>query len=65
MSLVGFNINDEDKRVIFLDFLHGAFSVQGVDDDFVVVEAGFMRNGLARVLGRPRELEGFWPVEGC
>jgi hypothetical protein len=35
-----------------------------VNDDLVVVEAGLMRNGLARVLRRPRELEGLRAVEG-
>jgi hypothetical protein len=63
LSLVGLNIDDEDKGVVLFNFLHGALGVERVDDDFVLIEAGNVRNGFAGVFGRARELEGLGAVE--
>lgn len=64
MSLVGTDIDDEDKGVVFLDLLHGALGVERVDDDLVLIETGLMGNRLAWVFWRTGELEGLGSVEG-
>jgi hypothetical protein len=63
LALVGLDIDNEDKGVVLFDFLHGALRVKRVDDDLVVVEASLMRDRLAGVLGRPRQLESLGEVE--
>lgn len=63
LALVGLDVDDEDEGVVFLDLLHGALGVKGVEDDLVRVEAGAMRDRLAGVLGRPGELKGLGAVE--
>lgn len=65
LPLVGLNIHNEDQSVVLLNLLHRALRVQRVDDDLVLVEARLMRDSLARVLWRARELEGLGPVEAC
>ena len=64
MSLVGLDIDDEDKSVVLLNLLHGALGVERVNDDFVLIEARDMRDGLAGVFGRAGELECLGAVEG-
>jgi hypothetical protein len=65
LSLVCLDINDEHQSVVLLNLLHGALRVERVDDDFVLIEARLMRNGLSWVFGRTGELEGLGLVEGC
>ena len=64
LPLVGLDITDENECVVLLDLLHRTLGVQRVNYDLVVVEPGFMRNGFTGILGRTRELEGLWAVEG-
>ena len=64
LALVGLDVDDEDKGVVFLDLLHGALGVKGVEDDLVRVETGAMGDRLAGILGRPGELKGLGAVEG-
>lgn len=64
LTLVGTDIDDEDESVVLLNLLHGALSVERVDDDLVLIEAWLMGNRLAWVFGSPRELEGLRLVEG-
>jgi hypothetical protein len=49
---------------VLLNLLHGTLSVERVKDNLVGVETGLMRDRLAGVLGRPRELKGLGTVEG-
>jgi hypothetical protein len=65
LSLVGLDINDEDEGVVLLNLLHGALSVERVDDNFVLIETRLRRNGLSEVLGVAGELESLRLVEGC
>ena len=64
LALVCLHIDDEHQGVVLLSLLHGTLGVQGVEDDLAGVETGAMRNRLAGVLGRPRELKGLGAVEG-
>jgi len=64
LGLVGLDIDDEDEGVLLLDLLQGTLGVERVDDDLVLIEAGLVRDRLARVLGSPRQLEGLGAVEG-
>ena len=64
LPLVRLDITNENQRVILLNLLHRTLRVERVDDDFVVVEARLMRDGFARVFGRPGELERLGSVEG-
>ena len=64
LGLVGLDVDDEDEGVLLLDLLEGALSVQGVDDDLVLIEARSVGDRLAGVLGSPRQLEGLGAVEG-
>lgn len=52
LSFVGFDVDDENKRVVFFHLFHGALCVQRVDNDLVLVEARQMGNRLAGVLRR-------------
>ena len=64
MSLVCLDVDDENQSVVLLNLLHGAFSVERVDDDLMLIEARLMGNGLSWVFGRTGELEGLGSVEG-
>lgn len=64
LPLVRLDIDDEDEGVVLLDFLHGGLSVDWVDDDLVLVEAGLVGDALARVLWCAGELKGLRAVEG-
>ncbi len=64
LGLVGLDIDDEDEGVLLLDLLQGTLGVERVDDDLVLIEAGLVRDRLARVLGRARQDEGLGAVEG-
>lgn len=64
LSLVGLDIDNEDKCVVLLNLLHGALGVERVDNDSVLIETGSMRNRLAWVLWCTGELEGLGTVEG-
>lgn len=64
LSLVCLDIHNEYQRVVLLNLLHRALGVERVDNDFVVVEAGFMGDGFAEVFGCAGELEGLGAVEG-
>lgn len=65
LPLVGLDVNDEDERVVLLNLLHRALRVERVQDHLVSVEARLMRDRLARVLGRPRQLQSLGAVERC
>jgi hypothetical protein len=64
LSLIGLDVDNEDKSVVLLNLLHGALSVERVDDDLVLIETRLVRNRLAWVFWGTGELEGFWSVEG-
>lgn len=64
LSLVGLDINEEDKGVIILELLHGSLSVKRLADDAVLVHAGSVGDRLAAVLGSTSKLEGLGQVEG-
>jgi hypothetical protein len=64
LSLVGTDVDDENKGVVLLNLLHGTLSVKRVDDDLVLIETWLMRNRLAWVLWGAGKLEGLWLVEG-
>lgn len=64
LGLVGLDVDDEDKSVVLLDLLHGALSVERVDDDLVLIEAGLVVDRLALVLGVARQRQGLGAVEG-
>lgn len=51
LALVGFDVDDEDERVVLLDLLHGRLGVERVDEDLAGIEARLVRNRLAGVLG--------------
>lgn len=63
MGLVRLDVDNEDEGVVFLNLLHGALSVERVDDDLVLVQTGLVRDRLARILGRPRQLKGLGTME--
>jgi hypothetical protein len=64
LSLVRLDVHNENQGVVLLNLLHGTLSVERVKDNLVGVETGLMRDRLAGVLGRPRELKGLGTVEG-
>lgn len=64
LSLVGQSVDDEDEGVVLLDLLHGALSVERVDDDLVGIEDGLRGDRLPGVFWLPGELEGLGLVEG-
>lgn len=64
LSLVGLDVDDEDEGVVLLDLLHGALSVERVDDDLVLIETGLVVDGLARVLGVASQRQGLGLAEG-
>lgn len=64
LALVRLDVHDEHKGVVLLNLLHGALSVQGIEDDLGGVETGKVRDGLAGVLRTPGQLEGLGTVEG-
>jgi hypothetical protein len=64
LSLVGLDIDNEDKGVVLLNLLHGALRVERVNDDLVLIESGLVRDRLARVLGSARQLKSLGKVEG-
>jgi hypothetical protein len=64
LALVGLDVDNEDQGVVLLDLLHGALSVERVQNDLLGVELGLTGDGDTGVLGRPRELQGLGAVEG-
>lgn len=64
LSLVRFGVHNENKGVVLLDLLHRTLGVQRVENNLVGVKTRDVRDRLAGVLGRPRELEGLGAVEG-
>lgn len=64
LSLVGLDVDNEDKGVVLLNLLHGTLSVERVDNDLVLIETGSMGNGLSWVLWCTGELKGLGSVEG-
>jgi hypothetical protein len=64
LSLIGLDINDENKGVVLLNLLHRTLSIERVDDNLVLIETGLVGDRLAWELGRSGELEGLGSVEG-
>lgn len=64
LGLVGLGVDDEDQGVVLLNLLHGALSVERVNDDLVLVQARLVRERLAVVLRRSRQLQGLGTMEG-
>ena len=64
LPLIGLDIDNEDERIILLNFLHGAFGVQGMHNDFVVVESRLVWNRLAWVSRVSCQPESLGSVEG-
>ena len=52
LSLVGFDVDNEDQCIVLFDLLHRAFCVQRMYDDLIFVEAFLMRYRLPWILGR-------------
>lgn len=50
---------------MLLDLLHRALRIERILDHLVGVEPRLMRDRLARVLGRPRQLQRLGAVERC
>lgn len=63
LSLVGLDIDDEDKGVVLLNLLHGALSVERVDNDLVLIQTRLVVGGLAGVLGVAGQSEGLRAAE--
>lgn len=63
LALVRLDIDNENEGVVFFNLLHGALRVERVDNDFVMVQTGLMRDRFARIFGRSRELEGLGAME--
>lgn len=63
LGLVGLDVDNEDKGVVLLNLLHCALSVERVDDDLVLIEAGLVLDGLAKVLGVTGESESLRETE--
>jgi hypothetical protein len=64
LSLICLDIDDENQGVVLLNLLHGALSVERVDDDLVGIESGLRDDRLSGVLGLTGEMEGLGLVEG-
>lgn len=64
LGLVCLDVDDEDEGVVLLDLLHGALSVERVDDDLVLIETGLVVDGLAGVLGVASQRQGLGLTEG-
>lgn len=64
LSLVGLDVDDEDEGVVLLHLLHGALSVERVDDNLVLIQTGLVRDRLSGVLGGSGEDQGLGAVEG-
>jgi len=64
LSLVGLDINDEDEGVVLLHLLHGALSVERVDDNLVLIETRLVGDRSTRVLGSTAGDQGLGAVEG-
>ena len=63
LSLIALDITYEHQRIVLLNFLHRALSVQRVDDDLMMIQAGLMRDRFARVFWRSGKLEGLRSME--
>lgn len=63
LGLVGLDIDDEDKGVVLLDLLHGALSVERMDDNLVLIQARLVVGRLAGVLGVAGQSEGLGATE--
>lgn len=66
LGLVGLDIDDEDQGVVLLHLLHGALSVERVDDDLVLIKTGDVVDGLAgvaRSAGQDQSLEDLLLVQ--
>ena len=63
MSLVGLNVDNEDKRVAVLDKLHGRLGGQGVLDDGMVTKSVLSWCALVLVLGLSGVLKSLGLVE--
>lgn len=55
LPLVRLGVDDEDQCVVLLNLLHRTLGVERVQDGLALVEAGLMRDRLARVLGGARQ----------
>lgn len=64
LGLVRLDVDNEDESVVLLNLLHGALSVERVDDDLVLIKAGLVLDSLAEVLGVPGKSEGLRAAEG-
>lgn len=63
LGLVGLDVDNEDKSVVLLHLLHGALSVERVDDDLVLIQAGLVRDRFSGVFWSARDNEGLRLVE--
>lgn len=64
LTLVGLDVDDEDEGVVLLHLLHGALSVERVDDNLVLIEARLVGDRSTRVLGSTASDQGLGAVEG-
>ena len=64
LPLVCLDIYDENQRIVLLNLLHRALSIERMNNDLARIEARLMWDRLARIFRCARECEGFWAVEG-
>ena len=64
MSLVGLDVDNEDKGVVLLNLLHGALGVEWVDNDLVLIETWLVCDGATWVLWCAGQLKSLWLMEG-
>lgn len=63
LPLVCLDVHNKDQCVVLLNFLHGRFSVEGVNNDLVLIQSWGVEGGLAQILWRTRKGLGMWPAE--
>ena len=63
LSLVGLNVNDENKCVAVFDELHGRLGGKWVLDDGVCVDLILLRCALSLILWLSCWFQGLWLVE--
>lgn len=63
MSLVCLDVHYKHQRIVLLNLLHRTLRIQWVDNDFMMIEARFMRNRLSRISRTSRQLDGLWAMK--
>ena len=64
LPLIRLGIHNKHQRIVLLNLLHRALSVERVDDDLAGIETRNVRDRLARILGRAGQRKRLGLVEG-